>query len=709
MEMNDIKFTNLKKPVFGNSKVNEEHISQQTKVTYISKPDEFVKEESMSTTTKIAIGLGSMGVIALGVWGFIRGKGARGLKNAQKAVTKTAQDIAENVEKPGQNTVKKTVQSLSEEIEPAVNKAAQKINTETEGVISRAQQIGEDISVNTSSVKPKVVEKAGESSVEHITATTQKITKKSAEEIKSVISSKADFWKVSPEAIDEKTAEILSKHLPEDIRFVNADIFARSLIKESAEVTGIKEKTALLEKAVELLPKGSWNGERYSDALRKEILENILQITKDPKSAEAQKVIKALGESIKKEDYLFEKILKEAPEEFDFFSYSRIKRVATKEELSDIERFDKGAILPFLHEKLLACGSSPKEKLYFTEKALNIFERNPHATGCQFNWMRTYTTAANIPELRPRVEKAISNHLNNLFPELETSKLSFDAKKNVLRQIWEFKQGSGSIIKASEYTPYDKINDILTILFNSEKKRIKQLSTEETAILKETASKIAKKSGKAYENTLANYYETGIFNIFEKKGDKWLDLSELRGTRYFTQEEEKIAYEYIECGDTTTGGAFSINNLLRTSSKKELQKRLASDRYMKKTIEGLDKLTTDAEHAVPYDCVVLRAMGNGEHIDAFRKVGNIVTDKGFVSTTPSMGTYTNMFGGRPGESYIMRIKLPKGTTGCNMKRCKGLYWGGNEELLLPRNSQFKVLEVDDNAKIIEVEYLLPKK
>ena len=140
-----------------------------------------------------------------------------------------------------------------------------------------------------------------------------------------------------------------------------------------------------------------------------------------------------------------------------------------------------------------------------------------------------------------------------------------------------------------------------------------------------------------------------------------------------------------------------------------MKKTLTNEPYLARTIKGLDRLTTEAEHAIPHDAVVLRAMGSGEYINQFRQVGSIVTDKGFVSTTPSMGTYTNMFGGRPGESYIMRIKLPKGTTGCNMGRCKGVYWGENEEFLLPRNSQFRVLEVDDKAKIIEVEYILPKK
>ncbi len=53
------------------------------------------------------------------------------------------------------------------------------------------------------------------------------------------------------------------------------------------------------------------------------------------------------------------------------------------------------------------------------------------------------------------------------------------------------------------------------------------------------------------------------------------------------------------------------------------------------------------------------------------------------------------------DGVLTRIRLPKGT--------KGVF-GGNNEYLLPRNSQIKInnIEVIDGLKVANCEYILPK-
>ena len=57
----------------------------------------------------------------------------------------------------------------------------------------------------------------------------------------------------------------------------------------------------------------------------------------------------------------------------------------------------------------------------------------------------------------------------------------------------------------------------------------------------------------------------------------------------------------------------------------------------------------------------------------------------------------------------MRIKLPKGTKGLDCRRSIGrdLDGGYNAEFILPRNSQFKLVAIENQQRIMESENILP--
>ena len=64
-------------PNFKAGEVKTEAISPQTKITYATKPDEFVKEEGLSTGTTVAIGIGTLAMVGLGALAFLKGRGIK--------------------------------------------------------------------------------------------------------------------------------------------------------------------------------------------------------------------------------------------------------------------------------------------------------------------------------------------------------------------------------------------------------------------------------------------------------------------------------------------------------------------------------------------------------------------------------------------------------------------------------------------------------
>jgi len=529
----------------------------------------------------------------------------------------------------------------------------------------------------------------------------------SKEDYQKCLKDNVDFWEISPDAVDYTTAEILSRQV-KDIKDVkDASTLAKIMIDEANKTELSYERHALLRRAIKLLPNGAYNNDKYSENLRAEILKSSLDLTKDPVNHDTVAIWIELGESEEKNNLDYKEWLQSGL--VNYYTYSKMKAISSEDELKMMKdpTVNESKKQQFVYNKLFEAAwkeENKQEQVYLMKMAMaNMQLTKTYLTNSEK--LTRILAAEKIPELKEDTDKKIVEMFNSYFPELKGKDISQNTKIILLKKATSFKQGSGWV-EPKDYVAFDKMSDILEISEQNKSHSLsKNISEKDKQELKNIAYEIAKKNGQGYVDALTLHYEDGkTFDIYRRKDDKILYLGIHNQNEFYNSEDNQIALEYIECGDASlTGGAFGINSALRKADEKVLNNPI-----MKKEIEGLDKLTTDKNTALDDEYVVLRAMGSGEYLEEYTKEGNIVLDKGYVSTTPHRGTYSNMFGGRPGETYVMRIKLPTGTRGANFKKCQPYLYGENEEFLLPRNSKFKIAKVNKDTKVIEAEYILPE-
>ena len=121
------------------------------------------------------------------------------------------------------------------------------------------------------------------------------------------------------------------------------------------------------------------------------------------------------------------------------------------------------------------------------------------------------------------------------------------------------------------------------------------------------------------------------------------------------------------------------------------------------------------------DYVVYRTISAGRGSSNFNsafideiKEGGIITRGTWTSTATEYDWACLQFhpdfassGKTGGKGYVMRIKLPKGTKGIDM-RGTSVRNGNQSEFMLPPNSQIKVNKIDHANQILECEYIVPK-
>lgn len=147
---------------------------------------------------------------------------------------------------------------------------------------------------------------------------------------------------------------------------------------------------------------------------------------------------------------------------------------------------------------------------------------------------------------------------------------------------------------------------------------------------------------------------------FQRYADESFDL--------LTPAQKNTLEDYTSENDEPDEGYKLLNGALR--SGKPL------DQWLAKAVENMDT----AMRPLPWDAIVFR--GTTRHID-----GNIVRDRAFTSTSAARKTFL-IFG--PDK---LRIYLPKGTP--------AIVYGkqGEQEIILPRNSRFKVLRDRDMENV----------
>lgn len=156
--------------------------------------------------------------------------------------------------------------------------------------------------------------------------------------------------------------------------------------------------------------------------------------------------------------------------------------------------------------------------------------------------------------------------------------------------------------------------------------------------------------------------------------------------------------------------AYTLNSTLRR--EKELTQN------QKEAIALLDEII-DNSQATKLETIVYRQISFlGARLNM--QENSIFDEKGYVSTSPTPGNYYYGYAERIKNvtdpkfgNYIMRIKLPKGTKGIDVRKIdkSGIYVNDAylNEFILPRNSKYKINKIDKEKGIIDAEYILPEK
>lgn len=126
------------------------------------------------------------------------------------------------------------------------------------------------------------------------------------------------------------------------------------------------------------------------------------------------------------------------------------------------------------------------------------------------------------------------------------------------------------------------------------------------------------------------------------------------------------------------------------SSKLKRDPRQTTDTTVGRELHDLDSAI--ASHRVPVDTKVYRTMNDpGGKITGALTEGGSFTDHGYVSTTANRGMMDKFHHGEAADRVDMHITLREGTAAAPMGRIST--FGGEEEMLLPRGTSFKVTKI----------------
>jgi hypothetical protein len=143
----------------------------------------------------------------------------------------------------------------------------------------------------------------------------------------------------------------------------------------------------------------------------------------------------------------------------------------------------------------------------------------------------------------------------------------------------------------------------------------------------------------------------------------------------------------------------------------EINKSLRSDGDITDNIKNIDSALNTSE--IPHNLITYRGIDNKELYNAIKSgnlsVGDVLEDKGFVSTSPRFGVSQQFL---LKKSILLKIKCYAGSKGGYLIPQKLSLTHNEHEILLPRNSKFKITKIYNKsfgdigrrATVIEVDY-----
>ncbi len=154
----------------------------------------------------------------------------------------------------------------------------------------------------------------------------------------------------------------------------------------------------------------------------------------------------------------------------------------------------------------------------------------------------------------------------------------------------------------------------------------------------------------------------------------------------------------------TSWNSSDTNYFLRKGGKEKFAEHY---KYHKRTIETLDKITIKnrlQENKILYRNIRFTQSEKRDFLKRI-KVGAIITDKGFISTCKNKKLFYDIFVSASIGEVALEIKTKKGQMGIELKNLSA--FPHEKEVLLPRNSKFKVTKIKQvkEKSVIELELL----
>lgn len=217
-----------------------------------------------------------------------------------------------------------------------------------------------------------------------------------------------------------------------------------------------------------------------------------------------------------------------------------------------------------------------------------------------------------------------------------------------------------------------------------------------TALSYDTSSKVYKKAKALFDKQL--YHDTkytqdlisGKFSKFNrKKQQDYVKKLNKKSSQYIQRKElEKFNTNYTEKQsdiiDIYTSQQYkNINKYLRTNEGKK--------KGFDQIVQTLDKVFQ--KNTLEHDVSVYRGISDPSFIP---KQGEIFQQQGYTSTSPNIYDAFNFARGE--KAYMVKINAKKGSNAI-------FIGGGENELLFPRNSKYKVIKISHELGFVQIELI----
>lgn len=203
------------------------------------------------------------------------------------------------------------------------------------------------------------------------------------------------------------------------------------------------------------------------------------------------------------------------------------------------------------------------------------------------------------------------------------------------------------------------------------------------------------------------------FNNIDE-ADQWLDDMFKRAIpdeKAFIEDDERAE---MHAAREYKGSAYSgINRLLRSGNKRQLESGGYGYGDMVKSLDRfIGRFTVDRDvvvHRTVYSTTMSQDDLSKFVSTILANKGGVFVDHGFVSTTAYSWSHV-VTSGKAKQPAFLDIIVPKGSHAAPLDHFTDFLGpgSGEGELLLPRDSRFKVLDVDHSTKRVRLEYLPPK-